>query len=49
MATVELCSFIWSDLLNQTHVCDQPDGHEGSHYCHCGLVYCTGDDAQDTK
>lgn len=30
------CSEIWSDVFNQTHVCDEEEGHDTPHLCHCG-------------
>lgn len=32
------CSFVWKDAFNQTHVCDEPEGHDTTHRCHCGWV-----------
>ena len=30
------CDALWSDAFNQTHVCDEPEGHKTPHLCHCG-------------
>jgi hypothetical protein len=43
----ERCSHLWVDIMEQTHVCDQPEGHLEAHYCHCGWVLKLGDDTQD--
>jgi len=39
-----LCSEIWSDAFNRTHVCDQPEGHDTTHVCHCGYEKGEADD-----
>ena len=47
MTKPELCTFLWVDIMGQTHVCDQPEATLHKHYCHCSTEYEEGDDAQD--
>ena len=45
MTNNELCDHIWNSaypknktaaLFRYTHVCDEPENHDGEHVCHCG-------------
>jgi hypothetical protein len=38
--TKDMCSWIFTDILGRTHVCDQDEGHYDTrpHDCHCGYT-----------
>lgn len=41
--TPMLCSSVYLDVLNNTHICDKEETHTTEHGCHCGVTW-EGDD-----